>query len=233
MVDLSDFGLAPAGFGAPSPVAQSPQAGMPADIPTGGGPSVPWPHDDPSSWDTLYLGGQWPGLAVVKVKGGQKIDRKKGAGAHGETITFQGKKAADVDIVVRVWQATPDQWSWMQAMIALIEPIAGKADPTPYDIAHPATSVRHISSVAVEDIEGPDWDAATGFMSVHIKAIEYLPPPKANATATPTGSTPSQWVDKSPTPSSFLNGVLPSTSSPSNHAMLPPSANPDALNPGV
>lgn len=230
-ITLADFGVS-----APSPTAQNQFNAQPIDTPESDSPDVSWPYDDPGSWDTLYLGGTWPGLATVKIKGGQKIDRKSAKGSHGETITYQGRKASDIDITIRIWQSTPDEFSWLQEMIALIEPIPGKKDPTPFDIYHPVCAIRHVTSVAIEEIDGPDWDGEKGFMTISIKAIEYVPPPPQPATVTPKGAVgTTQW--QATTPQSASDGDTTSTNSPTDTAakkqVSPPSKGGNATSPGT
>lgn len=151
---------------------------------------MPIPHweDDHEIWDTLYLlGAPMPGLASVKVGGvGQNVDRKKGTGTDGETHTFQGGKAPDVDITIRFW--TRDHWIEMQRIIPLIRPVPGKKTPAPMDAQHPTLSFWSVPGITILDIGGPDDDSEKGVKVLHIKAVEFRKPPvnkKKSATKTP------------------------------------------------
>lgn len=115
---------------------------------------VPSWVEDPSSWDTLLLGGVIvPGIPRLKVPRKMALDKKKSKAASGATITFQGYEAVDVDIEVRIW--TPLQWQQWQELMSQIEPRPSKTFDS-VAIDHPATTQRGITSVYIEQVEGPD-----------------------------------------------------------------------------
>jgi hypothetical protein len=141
--------------------------------------TIPWPETQPGAWDVLFLAGRvFPGLALVKVKGGQKIDRKDAPGSDGESTTQQGEKAKDVDIVHRLW--TQEQWDEYEACFLLIEPVAEKRRPV--DIVTSQTAFRLITSVIIEEIDGPNWEPDKRWMELRYKCIEHKPPPPKNTT---------------------------------------------------
>ncbi|MGK3995093.1 hypothetical protein [Sorangium sp. So ce1024] len=141
--------------------------------------TIPWPETQPGAWDTLFLAGRvFPGLAKVKVKGGQKIDRKDAPGSDGESTTQQGEKAKDVEIVHRMW--TQEQWDEYEACFLLVEPVAEKRRPV--DIVTSQTAFRLITSVIIEEIDGPNWDEEKRWMEVRYRCIEHKPPPPKNTT---------------------------------------------------
>ncbi|XXX79174.1 hypothetical protein WMF30_10410 [Sorangium sp. So ce134] len=141
--------------------------------------TIPWPETQPGAWDTLFLAGRvFPGLALVKVKGGQKIDRKDAPGSDGETTVQQGEKAKDVDIVHRMW--LPKQWDEYEECFLLIEPVVEKRRPV--DIVTSQTAFRLITSVIIEEIDGPNWEQDKRWMEFRYKCIEHKPPPPKNTT---------------------------------------------------
>lgn len=156
-------------------------------------PRIPWPTTSADEWDTLYLGGTvFPGLATVKVAGGQKIDKKDAPGSDGESTTQQGEKAKVLNVVVRMW--LPEQWEAYDDAHQIVEPVIGKR--VPVDIANAAASFRNVGAVLIEDVEGPNWDAKQTIMEMVYKCTEHKPPAKKSATkkneasaSTVTGST--------------------------------------------
>lgn len=141
--------------------------------------TIPWPEAQPGAWDQLYLAGRvFPGLALVKVKGGQKIDRKDAPGSDGETTVQQGEKAKDVDIVHRMW--LPEHWDEFEECFLLLEPVAEKRRPV--DIVTSQTAFRLITSVIIEEIDGPNWEPDKRWMELRYKCIEHKPPPPKNTT---------------------------------------------------
>jgi hypothetical protein len=143
--------------------------------------TVPHWHDAPEVWDTLVLNDRpWPGVARVKVKRGRKYDRKEAGGANGETQTFKGTKAADVDITVRVHKK---DWEAVQAELEYIEPFVGKAKVQPISIGHAVTAVRKVLTIQIEDVEGPD-NGEDGVATFTIKAFEASKTNKANGSGT-------------------------------------------------
>lgn len=136
----------------------------------------PWPHDAPDAWDKFELGGRpWPGVAHVKIAGGQDIDKKRPHGQHGANLKFQGQKPKEGSLVVRVW--TPEQWALLQVELDEIEPVGGKKDEQPRGVVHPVFAARKVASIAIENIEGPEWDGH--FMVVTLKWVQWFPPPKS------------------------------------------------------
>jgi len=146
--------------------------------------TIPWPEDQPETWDTLLLAGTiFPGLAKVTCKGGDKIDVKDAPGADGESTTFQGQKARDGTIQIRVW--TAQQWSDLEDLITnVLEPAKGKKEPL--FVAHAVTATRQVANIYVEDIDGPTFDDGKRWIDVKIKWRQYRPPPPKPVTKTPT-----------------------------------------------
>jgi hypothetical protein len=133
-------------------------------------------------WDTCTLGGYtMPG--ITKMKGpvkGRKLDIKQSPGTHGATMTDQGYKPADVVFEVLIW--TPAQAEAFQIALPAWEPAPGKEYSEPQLLIHPATSMRGITSVVIEEITGPEVDEK-GVGHFLFKCKQFV---KSNAVATHT-----------------------------------------------
>lgn len=162
----------------------------------------PFPHqfddqvfDASNAWDQCLLNSVLlPGIAKVKVRKGRKLDVKEPPGSHGATITDRGYKPAEVDIVLIIW--TPSQATQLGSLfdgsnpLLTIEPkpTTNYAAPTVL-IDHPACSLRGVTAVIIEDIEGPDDSSSVrGAKELKFKCKQFFPPPNVNATNTPKGT---------------------------------------------
>ncbi|HEY2408845.1 MAG TPA: hypothetical protein VGI10_22725 [Polyangiaceae bacterium] len=146
-------------------------------------------------WDFVILQGILiPGLAKVRVSKGRKLDIKQPPGSHGATITDRGYKPAAVEISLTIFTAR--QWSDLQALFNglpngfTLEPKPNNAYKAPaYPIDHPATAMRQVASIIIEDIEGPEPSSSIhGAVEFKFKCTQFFPPPKVNATNTPEGT---------------------------------------------
>lgn len=114
----------------------------------------PW-SEEPLVWDTLFIDGEeWPGIAAVRVKRSNKIDRKPQKGAVGETQTFGGVNNADVQILIR-FASSQEFVDIRDKFLPKLEPEPGKKELTSHDVAHPVTDMRKVKSIIVTDIDGP------------------------------------------------------------------------------
>lgn len=147
---------------------------------------IPYWHDDPDLWDSCELDDiACPGVTRVHVTRARKWDRKEVSGAHGETQSFKGTKAADVTIKVRYTKAT--EWTAIQALLAHIEPEPTKQEPKPLTIKSPRTAVRGIYTIQVDTIEGPDA-VERDIEELTINCFEFWPKPAAkHGSGTPKG----------------------------------------------
>lgn len=144
--------------------------------------------DEPQNpWDRCSIGPYTlPGWVKVKVRRNRKLDIKKPPGEHGATMTDQGYNPAEVEIVLTCKK--PSQWKSLQDWWLTFEPLPGKKAAEPLDIIHPATSMRNVKSVLIEDIEGPTEGTVKGTMVFTFKCKEWFPAPVKNATNTPKKS---------------------------------------------
>lgn len=148
----------------------------------------PW-SDEPLVWDTLFVDGEeWPGIAAVRVKRGNKVERKPEKGAVGETQTFGGVNNADVQILIRF--ASSDEFVRLRDdFMPKLEPEPGKKDLAPHDISHPVADFRKVKSFIVLDVDGP-FPADEGQWQITIDAAEFRkpapkPPGNANGSGDP------------------------------------------------
>ena len=169
-------------------------------------------EENANPWDMCSLGPYaLPGIVSVKIKRGRKLDVKNPPGAHFATITDRGYKPAKIDVKLTIWK--PSHWKQMQDIWQYIEPIAGKDDPEPLDIIHPATAFRKISSVYVAEITGPEHSSIRGAMEFGIECEEWFEKPIQKATVTPSKSLRSREV--------ALPGGTPSPPPPSEQNYSP------------
>jgi hypothetical protein len=147
----------------------------------------PWTGAEHRFWSGGSVNGiDLPGLVRVRISRANNWDRKIAKGAHGETQTFNGRKAADVDITIRVW--TAEDWTRLESeILPLLEPQTGKETPKPLDLVHPVASSRDVKAILVDSVAGPDPND-NGIYEVQIKAFEYAPVNKSNATGTAKGA---------------------------------------------
>lgn len=145
-----------------------------------------------SPWDLAILNGlKVPGITRVKCLPKKKIDIPKTTGRDGGPTTDRGHEAARLDITIQVW--TPSQWQKLQVLLrGLWRPPGapvGALDMKAIKIEHPSCSNPpwSVSSILVEILESPEWTAEKGAI-IRIKAVQYIPPNKANVTRPVAGA---------------------------------------------
>lgn len=146
------------------------------------------PFANPSSWDTVTIGGiSLPGVVELPASGRKyDWDKKKGKGAAGATTTLTNLPPAEFTVRVKLWQ--PDHFVSDDAMLLLITYAPEKGLPViARDVYHPALSQLGISSCVAEEI-GTIEHLGEGLFQREIKFIEYKPPPPVSAVSTPTQS---------------------------------------------
>lgn len=146
---------------------------------------IPSWDDVPELWETLEANGQvLPGVVRARVKRGRKWDRKDQAGAHGETQTFKGVKAADVDLT---WRFVAADWPRVQELLELFDPPAEKDTPKPIDVMSATLVARRVSHIQSEDVDGPD-ETSDGIFEIKIKGFEFFEKPSTkNGSGTAKG----------------------------------------------
>lgn len=146
-------------------------------------PGAPW-YDSPVEWSTLELGGKIiPGDATIRIRRGNKWDRKDAKGEHGEEQEYNGARAADVDITIRL--RTTEQYDAFQLVLPDFEPDPGKKEQKPYDIVHPTARSRKVRSICIDDIDGPNIDGQ--FAVYQFSCFEHRPRSSKNAKGTAKG----------------------------------------------
>lgn len=142
----------------------------------------------PQSWDVVVVGGVTsPGICkLTECVRKHEWDIKKGKGSLGAEITFVQRPPAEVLLEFYLWQA--DHFAAWDTFVPLF-----KYDPTrktvqAVDIYHPSLADIDLTSVVTEEI-GAITHEGGGYYRRTVKLLEYFPPPNANATGTPSGST--------------------------------------------
>lgn len=163
-------------------------------------PAIVNPNDGPGLWDILIVNGVVsPG--IVELDGFDlepKWDEKDGPGIEGASNTYRGNKLSKGTIKLRIgmspdasgltieqqWAALPgwlDQWKF--------DPTKGQGEAA--EVVHPLLLAGDppITSLVAESIGKPqrarDGDS---LYTITIKATEFRPPAKKNATSTPGGT---------------------------------------------
>lgn len=159
----------------------------------------PLPRNAPHAHDYLFVGpkrGVAPGIVrSIDVKRAHDADIKKAGGSDGATLTTNGEKPVDVDIVLELWDDPSDPERsdrWMEELgyfLALLFP--ANRPPTPKDAVHPKLAFHGLRSLFFSEWDGPK-EIGHAHWQVHLKAQNYKPPPKiaVPATNTPKASEP-------------------------------------------
>jgi hypothetical protein len=141
-------------------------------------------YDSPEEWSRLKLGGKdIPGFAIVRVRRANKWDRKEPKGEHGEEQEYNGARAADVDIEIRLRNSA--EYAEFATLLPDFEPDPGKKEQKPHEIVHPATRVRNVRSICIDNIDGPDVDGQDNVFQ--LACFEHRPRSNKNAKGTAKG----------------------------------------------
>lgn len=156
------------------------------------------PISSPEDWDVLYLAGvPSPGVCDIDEHAiTYKWDEKDGQGTVGASNTYKGTKIAHFNVTLRFWEdGQIDEWDEFQKQLLEID--AKRVPLKAADIEHPALSRLGITSVVSQKIGGITR-AGPGLYTVKIELSQYMPPPKAKATANPDGSKTKKTTDVDP-----------------------------------
>lgn len=162
---------------------------MPARVPT---PSV-----DPVAWDYLFVGTKAraaPGIVrSIVPRRAWDVDKKKGGGTGGHTLTTNGEKPMEWDITLEFWESEDNQHldDELQRVGYFIEALfpTNLKLPTPFDVRHPILALHNIRALFFEEIEGPTKTGANVWQ-IKLKASNFKVVKRKPATSTPTGSKP-------------------------------------------
>lgn len=146
------------------------------------------PLINPEAFDKITMAGEVnPGL--FRLQGAERIydwDVKDGPGSQGSVVTYRGWKPTD-DLVFRFEAWTAAQIDALASYVDRFRYDATKVSPKPVDVYHPILAANEIYSVIIKSI-GPLTLEDKQLYSITIKAAEYRPPAKKNATTTPKAS---------------------------------------------
>lgn len=174
-----------------------------------------------SAWDYVVIQGdtQTPGICEVSCDKSRDVDKKKAAGSNGARLTIHGIEPAIVEIEITIW--TPEQLKQLRSLVEAIFPANNKrpkgvsaTDPWPpaFDVNHPTFQTHKVKSLVFTKITGPAPGKVTRSKMFKISALEFLPPSKKKATATPVkskGSTLDPDQTTYPTPGSSSKNTGP------------------------
>lgn len=145
------------------------------------------PISAPQVYDVIELGGLVsPGYCEVgEFKRKHTWDVKRGKGALGATITFVGVEPARGTIKFHLW--TPAHFQQWEAFRTALKFNPTKKAVQPVDCWHPSLLDLDIKSLVTENIGNVMHEGGQHY-TISVDFLEYLPPPKASAVSTPTGS---------------------------------------------
>lgn len=167
----------------------------------------------PNSHDVLVLGNEkLPGTARVDALPEHVYDRQKAQGRDGATLVLRGYLPGPIDIEWTLW--TEEQWEKAQEIIpkiwrkpgklappsegekkskaALSEAEAAKVEERALDIRHPGLLWLNVERVVIKGISPPKPGSVPQSRVVHIKCIEFVPPPKVDQQPTVVKGSKSQ-----------------------------------------
>jgi hypothetical protein len=183
--------------------------------------SIPFWSDDPTAWDRLYIAGTLaPGIVRdINVVRSRKVQKNAGPGIDGASLVSQGRNLAEVPIVLELF--TRNHLARAEAFVA--ERLARLKDEGAVTFAHPLLTLHQLSALYIEEFDGPKR-VSEGIYQMTIKATEYRPPPKVNATAKvvapmPNALTNELYVSKLP---KLAFPKLPPPTPPSSTMPTPP-----------
>lgn len=127
-------------------------------------------------WDILLLGDvAMPGTARVEVDMPSGVDVKKPKGGRRATVRDTGSPPAKLDIELTLM---PADMPLFERYLPILRPRASNGVMDPIAIAHPNARMWGINVVLVDSVSSP-MPTTGGYLRIKIKAIEWVPVPKA------------------------------------------------------
>lgn len=152
----------------------------------------------PQLW-TIFTLGNVPSPGVCEIGPCKRIydwDKKKGKGAQGAVLTYQGFTGVEFDVTLKLWRypwpwspQDPDDfaaWEAYAAQLIVYDPAKDPASQAK-DIYHPQLVTPKVKSVVTKDFTSPTHQGG-GMYHATINFWEFGPPPAVNASTTPAGS---------------------------------------------
>lgn len=140
---------------------------------------------NPSQWDVVILQGiTCPGICTIS--GFERkwvLDKKKGKGAQGVSVTYVGEEAAEGEVTFSIW--TGQQRVLWQSFRPLFLYDPTRTTLQAVDIYHPSLRAIGISKVICEWLS-PEKHVGSNLYQIVAKLVEWKPPPNKSAVATPT-----------------------------------------------
>jgi hypothetical protein len=158
------------------------------------------PIQSPGIYNKLVVTGRvCPGVFVLQGGGARAYnwDKKKASGAQGATSTYRGWDPSDgIKGKFLVW-TDPDIFELTDEFLPLLQYDATKTAPKPIQVYHPALALNQITAVTVDEI-GPLTHEGKGLWSITVEMSEFRPPPRKNATSTPTAANTGTGAEEQP-----------------------------------
>lgn len=143
---------------------------------------VPFWETSPEAYGSLTLGKHTiHGVKDVQVKRARKRDKKSAPGKNGAKLGNKGFESASVKITwhVTTMENGPASERWDAAAAILADLEDKKRSEEALAITHPFCQIRGITSVTVDEIEGPAIVEASGLFAFTLDCTEYTTPAAA------------------------------------------------------
>lgn len=145
------------------------------------------PIDDPSAWDSVEFAGiEWPWCEVDGFDRENNWDVQAGKGAFGATTKFTGIPPAKGSITFLAWEA--EHFDQFASILELFRYDPAKKRTLAAEIWHPAIVENDVHTVVCTK-KGIWKHEGEGKYTRTMEFLEYRPPPKVSAVATPTSTT--------------------------------------------
>jgi hypothetical protein len=132
-------------------------------------------------------------VRVRSAKRAYRLDSKQPKGQDGWVVTYRGLKGEPFEILFYIWtQGQYDYFTESVLPLLFYSGVKNSTNPSgvqAISVVHPALFNLNINAVEVEHIGAiePTEDGPNMY-TCQVRIREYLPPPVANTTVTPTGS---------------------------------------------
>jgi hypothetical protein len=138
-------------------------------------PAIPYPSpendgaDRRGPWDILVLDERTlPGLCRPSARTKHDFDVKKAKGkAKAPKPTDNGTPPREPEFD---WEFTEDEWDEVLTFLDMLDPRKPGAAKTPVSASHPLLAIHRISTVIVQEFEGPTFTRGLG--KIRIKLLE-------------------------------------------------------------
>lgn len=130
-------------------------------------------------WNNPLIGSVWlPGKCLLSIEGGGRdIDQQKQKGSNKAYSEDNGENLVTGSILVQIPSIDCPEYEMWVAVAALLDPNSPSASTGPQEIIHPATELKGVKAIRIQQITYPAPSAKDGF-NPRVKWIEYAEKPK-------------------------------------------------------